>query len=70
MNKAPVRKIETTLGELIAAASEVAFEYSNSDREAYKIAQQALIEILRKTPQPLDMDFDSEDVESFSPRLH
>ena len=42
------RKLDTTLGELIAAASEVAFEYSDNDRDAYKLAQAALIEILRK----------------------
>jgi hypothetical protein len=42
------KKLDTTLGELIAAASEVAFEYSDNDRDAYKLAQAALIEILRK----------------------
>ena len=39
--------IKTTLGELIAAASEVAFEYSENDREAYNLAQLALVELLR-----------------------
>ena len=42
------KKLDTTLGELIAAASEVAFEYSDNDRDAYKLAQAALIEILKK----------------------
>ena len=42
------KKLDATLGELIAAASEVAFEYSDNDRDAYKLAQAALIEILRK----------------------
>ena len=42
--------IETTLGELIAAASEVAFEYSDNDREAYNLAQIALVELLRNRP--------------------
>jgi hypothetical protein len=50
------RNVETTLGDLIAAASEVAFEYSNSDVEAYNLAQFALVEILKKTSQPLDLD--------------
>ncbi|HWO43673.1 MAG TPA: hypothetical protein VNO43_17935 [Candidatus Eisenbacteria bacterium] len=48
MEKRPTKLIETTLGELIAAASEVAFEYSDSDKEAYQMARLALIEILRK----------------------
>jgi len=43
------RNVETTLGDLIAAASEVAFEYSNSDVEAYNLAQFALVEIRKKT---------------------
>ena len=48
--------IETTLGDLLAAASEVAFEYSNNDVEAYNIAQLALVEILKKTCEPLDLN--------------
>ena len=36
------RRIDTTLGELIAAASEVAFEYSDNDKDAYNLAQFAL----------------------------
>jgi len=48
--------LETTLGDLIAAASEVAFEYSNNDREAYELARLALIEILKKTSYPIDLD--------------
>lgn len=47
MEKPHTSRIETTLGELIAAASEVAFEYSDNDREAYQMARLALIEILR-----------------------
>ena len=70
MNKTTVRKIETTLGELIAAASEVAFEYSNNDIEAYNMAQLALVEILKKSPHPLDLDGDFDDLESPSQRLH
>jgi hypothetical protein len=55
------RKIDTTLGELIAAASEVAFEYSDSDKEAYRLARLALIEMLKKASHPIDLDqeFDS-----------
>jgi hypothetical protein len=55
-------KIETTLGDLIAAASEVAFEYSNNDVEAYNIAQLALVEILKKTSNPLDLNKEFENL--------
>ena len=50
------KKLDTTLGELIAAASEVAFEYSDNDRDAYKLAQAALIEILRKASHAGSLD--------------
>jgi hypothetical protein len=48
------------LGELIAAAGQVAFEFSNDDKEAYNMAQLALIEILRKTSHLTDLDTDFE----------
>jgi hypothetical protein len=50
------KKLDTTLGELIAAASEVAFEYSDNDKDAYKLAQAALIEILRKASHTGSLD--------------
>ena len=50
------KKLDTTLGELIAAASEVAFEYSDNDRDAYKLAQAALIEILKKASHSGSLD--------------
>jgi hypothetical protein len=53
--------LDTTLGELIAAASEVAFEYSTNDREAYRLAQAALVEILRKSARPLSLEDDLEE---------
>lgn len=49
-------RIETTLGELIAAASEVAFEYSDNDKEAYQLARLALVEILRNAAVSWDDD--------------
>jgi hypothetical protein len=52
------KRLETTLGELIAAASEVAFEYSKSDKEAYRLARLALIEILKKASHPIEIDID------------
>ena len=59
--------IETTLGDLIAAASEVAFEYSNNDVEAYNIAQLALVEILKKTSDPLDLNKEFENLSPSQP---
>ncbi len=52
------KKLDTTLGELIAAASEVAFEYSSSDKQAYRLARLALIEILKKASHPIEIDMD------------
>lgn len=40
-------RIDTTLGELIAAVSEVAFEYSDDTKEAYHLARLTLVEILK-----------------------
>jgi hypothetical protein len=62
--------VETTLGDLIAAASEVAFEYSNNDVEAYNLARFALVEILKKTSQPLDLDKEFESLDSPSQLVH
>jgi hypothetical protein len=56
MNSRSAKRIDTTLGELIAAASEVAFEYSENEREAYRLARLALIEMLKKASHPVDMD--------------
>ena len=55
MERQGIKRIDTTLGELIAAASEVAFEYSNNDEEAYRLARLALIEILKKASHPIDL---------------
>lgn len=62
MNNHSAKRIDTTLGELIAAASEVAFEYSDNDKEAYRLARLALIEMLKKASHPMDLDqeFDSQ----------
>jgi hypothetical protein len=56
MNSHGSKRIDTTLGELIAAASEVAFEYSDNDKEAYRLARLALIEILKKASHPIDLE--------------
>lgn len=55
MQDQPNKKLHPTLGELIAVAGEVAFEYSNSDREAYGVARVALIEILKSGLYPREL---------------
>ena len=70
MEKTKTRKLETTLGELIAAASEVAFEYSENDREAYNLAQLALVELLKKTTHPIDINKEFETLSSPSQLIH
>lgn len=63
-------RLETTLEDLIAAASEVAFEYSENDRDAYTLAQFALMEMLRKTTQRVDPNKEFENLSSPSPFIH
>jgi hypothetical protein len=70
MEKRYGAKPGTNLGELIAAAGEVAFEYSNNDKEAYDLARLALIEILRKTSQAIDLDKDFETLSSSGQVIH
>jgi hypothetical protein len=57
MERSP-KRIDTTLGELIAAASEVAFEYSDNERDAYRMARLALIELIKNRSQAADFDGD------------
>ena len=64
MEKINNYRIETTLGDLIAAASEVAFEYSENDKEAYSLAQLALIEMLRRTTHRIDLNKEFENMSS------
>ena len=56
MNSRSAKRIDTTLGELIAAASEVAFEYSDNEREAYRLARLALIEMLKTASHPFEVE--------------
>jgi hypothetical protein len=44
------QRIDTTLGELIEAVSEAAFECSKDSMEAYILAGFVLEEILRRSP--------------------
>jgi hypothetical protein len=70
MEKRHGAKPGTNFEELIAAAGELAFEYSNNDKEAYNLAQLALIEILRKTSQVIDLDKDFETLSSSGQVIH
>jgi hypothetical protein len=70
MEKSNNQKIDTTLGELIAAASEVAFEFSDNDKEAYNLAQLALMEIIKKTAHPIDLTREFESLSSPSQVIH
>jgi len=63
-------QMETTLGDLIAAASEVAFEYSDNERDAYLLAQIALVEMLRKTAPSLNLNKQFDMLSSPSQRVH
>ena len=58
------KRIDASLGKLLAAASELAFEYSNNDQEAYQMARLALVEILRRASQPFEFKEDLEDLVS------
>ena len=40
-------RIDTTLGELIATISDIAFEKSSDAKEAYELARMVLVEILK-----------------------
>jgi len=70
MEKPNGLRIETTLGDLIAAASEVAFEYSNNDKEAYNLAQLALVEFLKRTTHSIDLDKELENLAPLSQLIH
>ena len=41
-------RIDTTLGELIATISDVAFEYSDDTKEAYHLSRLVLVQILKR----------------------
>ena len=70
MEKTSSYRLETTLSDLIAAAGEVAFEYSENDKDAFTLAQVALVELLRKTTQRVDLDKEFETIASPSQLIH
>ncbi len=64
------KRLDTTLGDLIAAASEVAFEYSDTDQQAYRLARLALIEILKKASHTIELDTDFDEPAEQEQLLH
>jgi hypothetical protein len=70
MEKATVRKINPNLGELIAAAGELAFVFSENDQEAYDLARLALVEFIKNSAHALDSDKEFEALTTPSQRLH
>ena len=70
MEKPISRRIDTNLGDLIAAASQIAFEYSNNDKDAYNLAQLALLEMIRNSSQPLELDKELETLSPLSQLIH
>lgn len=64
------KRVDTTLGDLIAAASEVAFEYSATDKQAYQLARLALIEILKKASPTIELDTDFDEPTEQERLLH
>jgi hypothetical protein len=49
-----MKKTSASLSELMHAASQVAFECSENEREAYRLTQKALIEFIRNLPENLE----------------
>jgi hypothetical protein len=41
------KRTDTTLRELLATASELAFEYSSGTKDAYNLTRQAFVEIMK-----------------------
>jgi hypothetical protein len=70
MEKTSSRRIDTTLGDLIAAASEVAFACTDNDKDAYKLAQLALMEMIKKSAHPIDLTEELENLSSPSQLIH
>lgn len=70
MEKTNSRRIDTTLGDLIAAASEVAFAFTDNDKDAYKLAQLALMEMIKKSTHPVDFTGEFDSLTSPSQLIH
>jgi hypothetical protein len=64
------KRTDTTLGELIAAASEVAFEYSDNDRDAYQLARLALIELIKNSSHAMNFNKQFEFLSDIKETIH
>ena len=51
-------------------SSEVAFEYSDTDKQAYRLARLALIEILKKASHTIELDTDFDEPAEQKHLLH
>jgi|688.fasta_scaffold2667999_1 hypothetical protein len=51
-SSAPVEMIETTIGDLIEAITDIALESGNSEAEGYQLASMTIESILRKNRKP------------------
>lgn len=52
------KSLGNSLGELIATAGEVAFAYSDNDKDGHRLARLALIELIRNRAQAINFDKD------------
>lgn len=50
--------LSSSLGEMIATAGEVAFAYSDNDKDGHRLARLALIELIRNRAQAINFDKD------------
>ena len=70
MEKTNNSKFEATLADLVAAAGELAFEFSDNDRDGYLLARRAFIEMLKQSTPPADPIKELESLPSPSPSIH
>ena len=48
-------RINTTVGDLIAAITDAALEYTDNTKDAYRLASVVLVEILKNAPLSADI---------------
>jgi hypothetical protein len=65
-----MKKPSASLPELMQAASQVAFECSENEREAYKLTQKALIEFIRNLPENAEFPEFPQSLPTFGRYVH
>jgi hypothetical protein len=70
MEKNSQHKAEESLADLIAAAGRIAYEFSDNDKDGYKFAQIALVEILCRSSRNSDANKVLEDLSPPSQLFH